>query len=56
MSRPLWFVALLKKSFPQRFRLARLTHLPVIGALTDRSLNVAAAGVVWRFARTKPST
>lgn len=38
MSRPLWFVALLKKSFPQRFRLARLTHLPVIGALTDRSL------------------
>ena len=30
MSRPLWFVNLIKKSFPQRFRLARLTHLPVI--------------------------
>ena len=38
MSRPLWFVSLLKKSFPQRFRLARLTHLPVIGTLTEQSL------------------
>ena len=38
MSRPLWFVTLLKKSFPQRFRLARLTHMAAIGALTDRGL------------------
>jgi len=38
MSRPLWFVTLIKKSFPQRFRFARLTHLPVIAALTEQGL------------------
>ena len=38
MSRPMWFVQLLKKSFPQRFWVARLTHNPVLGALIDRML------------------
>ena len=38
MSRPIWFVNLLKKSFPQRFRIARLTRWPVFGALADRGL------------------
>lgn len=35
MSSPLWFVKLLKKTFPQRFAMARLTRLPVIGGLLD---------------------
>jgi len=38
MSRPLWFVSLLKKSFPQRFLLARLTNLPLLGSLIDWGL------------------
>lgn len=38
MSRPIWFVNLLKKHFPQRFLFARLTRLPGIGALVDRAL------------------
>lgn len=38
MGRPLWFVKLLKKTFPGRFRLARLTRLPVIGRLIDYAL------------------
>ncbi len=38
MARPLWFVKLLKRAFPQRFLLARLTHLPVAGTIVDRWL------------------
>ncbi|MGQ9683563.1 MAG: DUF362 domain-containing protein [Anaerolineae bacterium] len=38
MGRPLWFVSLLKKTFPGRFLLARLTRLPLAGALVERSL------------------
>ncbi len=38
MSSPLWFVRLLKKTFPQRFLLAKLTRWPVLGALLDRWL------------------
>jgi ferredoxin len=35
LARPVWFVNLLKKAFPQRFRLATLTNLPVLGELVD---------------------
>lgn len=38
MSRPVWFVNLIKKAFPQRFLFARLTHLPVFGDLVDWGL------------------
>jgi hypothetical protein len=38
MSRPVWFVYLLKKALPQRFWLARLTHLPMLGELVDQFL------------------
>lgn len=38
MARPLWFVELIKKPFPQRFRLAELTKAPLIGRLIDRWL------------------
>jgi Pyruvate/2-oxoacid:ferredoxin oxidoreductase delta subunit len=38
MSRPLWFVELVKKSFPARFFLARLTHVPGFRQLIDRLL------------------
>ncbi len=38
MSRPQWFVDLIKKSFPGRFSLAKLTHIPGIGKLVDYSL------------------
>lgn len=38
MSRPVWFVSLLKKLFPHRLNLARLTRLPILGSLTDRLL------------------
>lgn len=38
MSSPLWFVKLLKKTFPQRFAMAKLTRMPVIGGLLDRWL------------------
>jgi hypothetical protein len=36
MGRPLWFVQMLKKSFPQRFMLARLSHVPPIRWLMTR--------------------
>jgi hypothetical protein len=36
MARPIWFVNLLKKAFPLRFRLARMTRLPGFGELVDR--------------------
>jgi Pyruvate/2-oxoacid:ferredoxin oxidoreductase delta subunit len=36
LSSPVWFVNLIKKIFPQRFWVARLTRLPVLGALAHR--------------------
>jgi ferredoxin len=36
MSRPLWFVSLLKKAFPGRFLAARATRLPLLGRIADR--------------------
>jgi NAD-dependent dihydropyrimidine dehydrogenase PreA subunit len=36
MSRPLWFVELLKQAYPGRFLAARLTKLPILGYVVDR--------------------
>jgi ferredoxin len=38
MSRPLWFVQLIKKTFPNRFLVARATKLPIIGRTLDHWL------------------
>ena len=38
MSRPLWFVQLIKKMYPSRFFLAWATNVPVVGKLIDRCL------------------
>ena len=38
MVRPLWFTELLKKLFPYRFVLAKLTRVPVIGRILDNML------------------
>ena len=38
MSRPRWFVQLLKKAFPGRFLVARATRWPVVGSVADRWL------------------
>ncbi len=38
MSSPVWFVNLIKKTFPQRFILARMTKLPLIGRGIDHLL------------------
>ncbi len=38
LARPVWFVNLIKKAFPQRFWFARLTHLPLLGDLVDWGL------------------
>jgi len=38
MARPLWFVHLLKKTFPQRFFFARLSKVPIFGSLMDHLL------------------
>ena len=38
MARPVWFVNLIKKAFPQRFWFARLTNLPLVGELVDWGL------------------
>jgi ferredoxin len=38
MSRPLWFVTLLKKAFPTRFLAARATRLPLLGRWVHREL------------------
>ncbi|NPV77195.1 MAG: 4Fe-4S binding protein [Anaerolineae bacterium] len=35
MSQPMWLVSLLKKYFPYRFKIARLTRVPVIGKWMD---------------------
>jgi NAD-dependent dihydropyrimidine dehydrogenase PreA subunit len=39
VSRPVWFVELIKKTFPNRFAVARLTKWPVVGRLMDRWLS-----------------
>jgi ferredoxin len=38
VSRPRWFVALIKRAFPGRFLVARATRLPLLGTLMDRWL------------------
>ncbi len=38
MARPIWFVNLVKKYFPSRFSLARLTKVPVVGRWIDHGL------------------
>jgi ferredoxin len=38
VGRPVWFVNLIKKTFPGRFRIAQLTHVPLIGRLIERGL------------------
>ena len=38
MGRPVWFVNLIKKAFPSRFLVARLTNVPPIGRLVDYGL------------------
>ena len=38
MARPMWFVNLVKRYFPSRFSLARLTKVPVLGRMIDHSL------------------
>jgi ferredoxin len=38
MSSPVWFVNIIKKTFPQRFIMARMTRLPLIGKGIDRLL------------------
>jgi len=35
MARPLWFVKLLKKTFPNVKLIAKLTNLPILGSLID---------------------
>lgn len=35
MPRPVWFVSLLQKLFPERFALSRLTHIPLLGNAID---------------------
>ncbi|NVM53240.1 MAG: 4Fe-4S binding protein [Candidatus Helarchaeota archaeon] len=39
MARPLWFVELLKKAFPRRFLIAKLTKAPIIGKFLVRLLD-----------------
>jgi Pyruvate/2-oxoacid:ferredoxin oxidoreductase delta subunit len=38
MARPIWFVNLIKKSFPRRFLAAGATKIPVLGSLIERML------------------
>lgn len=38
MARPVWFVTLIKKTFPGCFLIGKMTHVPVIGRLIDRTL------------------
>ena len=38
MATPLWFVKLIKKAFPTRFALARMTRLPLLGRLMQWGL------------------
>ena len=36
MSRPLWFVQLIRKAYPGRFLAARTTKVPILGRIADR--------------------
>ena len=38
MARPLWFVELIKKTFPQVRGIAKLTNVPIIGKIIDKLL------------------
>jgi NAD-dependent dihydropyrimidine dehydrogenase PreA subunit len=38
MSRPIWLISLIKRTFPSRFLLARVTKAPVVGRVLDRWL------------------
>ncbi len=38
MARPIWFVNLIKYFFPNRFLLAKSTHLPLVGSVVDQLL------------------
>lgn len=38
MARPQWFIDLIKKSFPGRFSVAKLTHIPIIGYMIDKGV------------------
>ena len=38
MSQPVWFVKLVQRLFPHRFRLAKLTRIPIVGRITDHLL------------------
>jgi len=38
MSRPIWLVELIKRTFPQRFLAARTTRMPLLGSLLDHWL------------------
>ena len=38
MSRPMWLVELIKKSFPGRFLAARATRVPLLGRMIDHLL------------------
>ncbi len=38
MSRPVWLVTLIKRTFPGRFLIGKMTHLPVIGRLINHAL------------------
>ena len=39
MGRPVWFVELIKKAFPNRFAVGKLTKWPIIGPAMDRWLS-----------------
>lgn len=38
MSRPMWLVAVIRKTFPGRFTMAKMTRLPGIGRLVEKAL------------------
>jgi len=38
MARPMWYIKLIMKAFPQRFLIAKMTRLPVIGNIIDGML------------------
>ncbi|HUX99851.1 MAG TPA: 4Fe-4S binding protein [Candidatus Deferrimicrobium sp.] len=39
MARPLWFVELIKKGFPRRFLIAKLTKIPILGKVFEKLLD-----------------
>ncbi|MHA2323270.1 MAG: hypothetical protein ACXACG_16690, partial [Candidatus Thorarchaeota archaeon] len=38
MARPMWFVRLLKKTFPTRGLIAKATNIPLLGKVVDKML------------------